>query len=789
MLLRATVDGPLTETIISSWFAHGTSDEYGIDAHRLNITKIESFGRQQCNKVKELDLSFNGLKRVNCLEQIPSLQVLKLHANQLKEIDDYDIPKGSNIEILYLSGNQLGCVPKVIGTLRKLRELRLDSNQILGSPVYESMYSCRKLTYLNLSRNKITSVKGIESIGTLETLVLASNEIETLHPNIRRLDNLQELDLSGNRLSTINSLQGARKLSVLRVADNRISSWKDVPYISTLTEFHASGNRLTRAPAHSSDHLSSMLDVLDIGNNRIDEMNNLTSIVQFNGLISLRVEGNPVCREDRAIVQTLVNEMPNLLVIDGIDASIYGGGKQHLSTPRSVIWVVEQKERRRKNKEEEKEATTTTSDKDRKMFSSSSSPPLKKSPPKNRKSSSSSPKDFKISKKRQLSKHSPPSKESKSSLESSTFTLSIANLMLEYNTTTTEHSSETVSSSLKPATLPDTSNHTSTIVPLLHVSKSQVGTQYGLRRPLSARGSGPMSPRTIRPRTIQNSTGISLQSVGGDLDLTSVNRPVARAASLRTGRGTGLKRLDNVEDMAKTFRKTIASERTILMTCAPTPEDEARNSDCSDVMSTVVGGDARLKLKAITGSEGQEEKEVKVGKEEDSDEAKKNNNVKRSRTFGRSRRQNRSLKAALEYSREGKIGEIRNCDTSTNESASNKVDDSSSAISPTNSISTVTDASPSPTGSNEDCSSTRVSEEASSKAKLSTSPGGWSSRPSSARTREPRNAQPSLSKTMRRKQRRGFGNFRVPNGAKSFVNKTLIKYEKEAGVEQKATSS
>ena len=66
------------------------------------------------------------------------------------------------------------------------------------------------------------------------------------------------------------------------------------------------------------------------------------------------------------------------------------------------------------------------------------------------------------------------------------------------------------------------------------------------------------------------------------------------------------------------------------MTCAPTPEDEARNSDCSDVMSTVVGGDARLKLKAITGSEGQEEKEVKVGKEEDSDEAKSCCNSKRS---------------------------------------------------------------------------------------------------------------------------------------------------------------
>lgn len=52
--------------------------------------------------------------------------------------------------------------------------------------------------------------------------------------------------------------------------------------------------------------------------------------------MSLRVEGNPVCREDHAIVQTLVNEMPELLVIDGIDASIYGGGTLDIVTPSDL---------------------------------------------------------------------------------------------------------------------------------------------------------------------------------------------------------------------------------------------------------------------------------------------------------------------------------------------------------------------------------------------------------------------------------------------------------------------
>ena len=59
------VNGPLTESIVKRLWAQGGSDEYGIDAHRLNITKVESFGKAQCSKVRELDLSFNKNHREN----------------------------------------------------------------------------------------------------------------------------------------------------------------------------------------------------------------------------------------------------------------------------------------------------------------------------------------------------------------------------------------------------------------------------------------------------------------------------------------------------------------------------------------------------------------------------------------------------------------------------------------------------------------------------------------------------------------------------------------------------
>ena len=804
------INGPLTENVVRSLWTRGGSDEYGIDAHRLNIQSIESFGKQQCNKVRELDLSFNKLVRLNCLHEIPSLQVLKVHANCLKELDEYEFPKKSNIEVLFLSGNQLNCIPRVIGSLRKLKQLRLDSNRITGIPVYDSMYSCRKLIYLNLSRNKITSVKGLESIGTLETLVLASNDLETLHPVLRRLDNLQDLDLSGNRITSLTPLRGIRKLSVLRISDNRIGSWKEIPPIATLTEFHARGNRLTTAPPRPDDF--PILDVLDIGDNRIGDMNSLTDIVRFKGLMSLRVEGNPVCREDHAIVQTLVNEMPELLVIDGIDASIYGGGTLDIVTPRSVLQAVERKNRKSKKEEMKQKGieSKTTSSLASSSSSSSSLSQRKKnrSPSKKNSPSKNSPSKNSPNSPKHSPKHSPNSKNASKKLSKTTesFTLSIANIMTGYDAEQQKRASSS-QSTVRPS-----------IVPNLHVAKSQAGSKYGLRRPLSARGAGPASPRNVRGTgSFLSGTGSSKTSgISSGLDLSSFGRPVARAASLRTGRGTGLKQLEDVEDMARTFRKTIASERNILVTCAPSPDDEAASTDGRNTMSeqmTRIGGGSEKEQEhsnLTTEVEKVVEKVVEVEMEVEVEGKNNGTKVERreektsdtksihqsSRTTGRSRRQHRSLKAALAYSRKDEeicISEGKNGDGDLG-SVSNT--SSSAIVSPTNSEnsrSTVTDgASPSPNGS-DGASTARMLEEISIRQQHKDGGGdtidtmtqlprknGWSSRPSSAQTKGNHRGsiESARNSSSRRRKKSSFGAFRVPKGAKRFVNSTLDEYEK-----------
>ena len=310
------------------------------------------------------------------------------------------------------------------------------------------------------------------------------------------------------------------------------------------------------------------MDVLDIGDNRIDVMESLTDIVQFRGLISLRVEGNPVCREDAAIVQTLVNEMQGLLVIDGIETSVYSGGRKVMEeeTPRSVLREVEMLESKRRRKEQKRLDGLARA----KQGSGSGSGSKRPSPPPIKRASSSSPGSLTRSTRTSPSstrtspsskKTSPssrkmsPSSTSKTSPKTSrlrsskssqgSFTLSLASVMSDFDISDdaangdrktkkqfSSSSSSSTSTTTTTTTTSSMSNQRPSIVPHLHVTKSsQIGSDYGLSRPMSARGVGSRN----------RSSGMASPRLSARGRRSEENAPVARASSMRTGRGTGLK--------------------------------------------------------------------------------------------------------------------------------------------------------------------------------------------------------------------------------------------------------
>lgn len=74
--------------------------------------------------------------------------------------------------------------------------------------------SCSRLTSLDLSRNELKSLEGIQPLGSfLEVLNIAFNQIVTLEP-LRKFSALQVLHAEGNKLATSESLQAIEAISV-----------------------------------------------------------------------------------------------------------------------------------------------------------------------------------------------------------------------------------------------------------------------------------------------------------------------------------------------------------------------------------------------------------------------------------------------------------------------------------------------------------------------------------------------------------------------------------------------
>ena len=256
--------------------------------------------------------------------------------------------------------------------------------------------------------------------------------------------------------------------------------------------------------------------------------------------------------------------------------------------------------------------------------------------------------------------------------------------------------------------------------------------------------------------------------------------------------------------MAKIFRTTIASERNILSECAPGKEEEEvgqeeegereRGGESKTSRSTPKRGSLNgfLEESERIGERKRQEGKTSSGATVAQGVADTTSAPVVPRVSGRSKRQHRSLKAALAYSR--KDEEQQAATTTTKELENNSKmkseGSSSAAVSPTNSetsVSTVTESSPSPNSSEEGRRSSRRGkattmerEEEEMPPPQHTPRGAWSHRPSSAKSLTfKKGGKNGSSNTLagRRKQRKGFGAFRVPQGAKRFVHTTLDEVE------------
>jgi len=150
------------------------------------------------------------------------------------------------------------------------------------------------IRWLDLSKNRLTSVSGLVHCAMLTYLDVSMNRIETLGT----LDTLQELEvlrLSGNKVCVLEGLQGLPRLRELDAAYNKLTDARQIVFLPELEHLNLSMNQL-----------SSLHDVQQ-------------SLCGLPQLKQLDLHGNPL-RSSRDYHMLLL-ELPKLERLDGVLAS------------------------------------------------------------------------------------------------------------------------------------------------------------------------------------------------------------------------------------------------------------------------------------------------------------------------------------------------------------------------------------------------------------------------------------------------------------------------------------
>lgn len=152
---------------------------------------------------------------------------LHLWDKGLKELPD-NFASWSELEVLFLDGNELKVLPPSITKLSKLREISISGNQLTSFP--KEILELKSLISLDLNNNKILSVPHeIGSLTQLKYLLISGTGINHIPESVCQLKNLELLALSDNQVKTLPAcLKDLQKLEYLYVGENAFESFPNI---------------------------------------------------------------------------------------------------------------------------------------------------------------------------------------------------------------------------------------------------------------------------------------------------------------------------------------------------------------------------------------------------------------------------------------------------------------------------------------------------------------------------------------------------------------------------------
>jgi Leucine-rich repeat (LRR) protein len=216
--------------------------------------------------LKTLDLSRNNLSSFPRLKRYSSLRKLSL-ADNLLTLND--LKQGQPLlEDLVLTTNLIKKVPDAIGLFTGLKKLNLSANQI--ESVSPEIGKLQKLEHLSFYKNKLRSIPAeMFTLKSLHIVDLYYNQLEDLDPLIGNWSSLEILYAANNKLLRLpNELGQLKNLRELYVHHNRLTTLPEtLGGVDSLRVLRVNNNFLVELPQVL--YALKNLENLDVSDNQI----------------------------------------------------------------------------------------------------------------------------------------------------------------------------------------------------------------------------------------------------------------------------------------------------------------------------------------------------------------------------------------------------------------------------------------------------------------------------------------------------------------------------------------
>ncbi|XP_055086004.1 protein phosphatase 1 regulatory subunit 42 isoform X1 [Periophthalmus magnuspinnatus] len=201
----------------------------------------------------------------------------------------------------------------------------------------------KTLTHLHFSNKNIEDIGDLSVCRNLTVLYLYDNQISEIC-NLNFAYNLTHLYMQNNNLTRIDNVSNLKKLTKLYLGGNKIAVVEGLNELAELKELHLENQRLAPGEKLLFDPmmlhaLAKSLCVLNINNNNIDDVKDLTGLTELQhfsasdnrldnildledvlsnwpNLVQMDLSGNPVCRKQK-YRDRLIIVCKKLVILDG----------------------------------------------------------------------------------------------------------------------------------------------------------------------------------------------------------------------------------------------------------------------------------------------------------------------------------------------------------------------------------------------------------------------------------------------------------------------------------------